>query len=357
MYELSDQGWRAQPRRMSERTVDRVAERIAEHARRHALRELELVLHGGEPLLAGAGLIRRAVLGVRGAVGDGVTVTARVQTNGVLLDDAMLSLLGELDVRIGVSLDGGPQEHNRHRVRANGRGSHAEVTAGLWRLRDRRFRRLFSGLLCTIDLRNDPVATYEALIVHAPPVVDFLLPHGNWDDRPPGRGRGPDTPYADWLIAVFERWYSAPAVETRVRLFSEIIGLLLGGRSGTEAVGLSPVALAVVETDGSVEQVDSLKSAFAGAAGTALHVEKDSFDAALEHPGIRARQAGIASLSTECRACPIVRICGGGLYAHRFGKGNGFANPSVYCRDLERLIRHIDGVLQKDLSRLPKAIR
>ena len=30
--------------------------------------------------------------------------------------------------------------------------------------------------------------------------------------------------------------------------------------------------------------------------------------------------------------------CGGGLYAHRFGRGNGFDNPSVYCADLARLI-------------------
>ncbi|MFM9559368.1 FxsB family radical SAM/SPASM domain protein, partial [Streptomyces caniscabiei] len=50
-----------------------------------------------------------------------------------------------------------------------------------------------------------------------------------------------------------------------------------------------------------------------------------------------------------CRACPLVRICGGGHYAHRYRPGSGFRNPSVYCADLDVLIRHIarrlEGVL------------
>ena len=39
---------------------------------------------------------------------------------------------------------------------------------------------LFSGLLCTIDLRNDPVTMSEALAAFQPPGIDFLLPHGIW---------------------------------------------------------------------------------------------------------------------------------------------------------------------------------
>ena len=59
--------------------------------------------------------------------------------------------------------------------------------------------------------------------------MDLLLPHANWSCPPPGAG------YADWLIAVFERWYSAPEQETRIRLFTELIQLVLGGRARSRA--------------------------------------------------------------------------------------------------------------------------
>ena len=122
----------------------------------------------------------------------------------------------------------------------------------------------------------------------APPSIDVLLPHTNWANpprRPPGRG---STPYADWLIAVFDRWYGAPRQETRIRLFEEVMQLLLGGSSRSEQVGLSPVAVAVVESDGAIEQVDSLKSGYSGACATSLNVRSDTFDAALDHPGAAA---------------------------------------------------------------------
>ncbi|WP_433473978.1 FxsB family cyclophane-forming radical SAM/SPASM peptide maturase [Spirillospora sp. CA-142024] len=350
MYEMADQSWRRQPRRMSRATIDRTATRIAEHAQSNDLPWIGIILHGGEPLLAGAEHIRYAVDAVNSAVDSRTSVSFHVQTNGVLLDSVYLKLFDELDIFVSVSLDGDEDGHDRHRRRANGTGSHRDVMTGLHGLATPAYRRLFSGLLSTIDLENDPIATYEALIAHRPPAVDFLLPHGNWDTPPPGRDDGDATPYGDWLVAVFDRWYRAPARETRVRLFSEIIRLLLGRPSHSESIGLSPVAVTVVETDGSIEQVDTLKSAYEGATRTALHVGRDPFDAALMLPAMAARQIGRRALAPGCAACPVHRVCGGGLYTHRYRSGTGFANPSVYCRDLLHLITHIRDAVSKDVA-------
>ena len=153
---------------------------------------------------------------------------------------------------------------------------------------------------------------------------------------------------------MFDRWYHAPVRETRIRLFSEIIRLLLGRPSQSESIGISPVAVAVVETNGGIEQVDTLKSAFEGATQTSLHTRRDPFDAALMLPAIAARQIGRRALSPTCRACPVHRVCGGGLYAHRYRSGTGFANPSVYCRDLFRLITHIRDVVARDVEDLKR---
>jgi uncharacterized protein len=355
MYEMADQSWRGRPRTMSRRTIAKTAERIAEHVAAHQLDSVELILHGGEPLLAGTGLLEETVTAVRRAVSD-ARVEVTVQTNGVRLDRPFLDLFDRLDVHVGVSLDGDATGHDRHRRRADGRGSHAHVRSALELLTGERYAHLFGGLLCTVDLRNDPQATYEALIRWNPPAIDFLLPHGNWGAPPPGRSPGsPRTPYADWLIPLFDRWYRS-AAETDVRLFGELIRLLLGGASTTESVGLSPVGIVVIETDGSIEQSDLLKSAYPGAPATGLHVETDTLDSVLRLPSVVARQIGADALATECRSCDVRAVCGGGLYAHRYRPGRGFANPSVYCPDLYRLTDHIRETVRADLAVLTQRL-
>lgn len=126
--------------------------------------------------------------------------------------------------------------------------------------------------------------------------------------------------------------------------------LLLGGASDSEIVGLAPARMVVIETDGSVEQEDTLKVAYTGATATGLHVARDSLDAALLLPPIVARQIGARALSGPCRVCPVQTVCGGGLYSHRYREGTGFFNPSVYCPDLLALISHIRDQVRADLT-------
>jgi uncharacterized protein len=351
MYEMADQSWRDRPRRMSMEIAHRTATRIGEHARIHRIPSVTLIMHGGEPLLAGRELIAALVCATRSAVGPAVQVNAKVQTNGVGLDDSYLRLFRELGVQVGISLDGAAASHDRHRRFPSGRGSYRAVAAGLDRLTQPHFRHLFSGLLCTIDLRNEPIATYKALTEFDPPRIDFLLPHGTWTAPPPGRvPSAPDTPYADWLMAVFDHWYPSPGPP--IRLFDEIMQLLLGGDSQAEMLGLSPARTVVIETDGAIELADNLKVAYHGAAATDLHVASNRLDEALMLPGVVARQLGSRALSPQCRSCHIQQVCGGGLYAHRYRRGTGFHNPSVYCPDLMRLIGHIRRTMQDDIDEL-----
>lgn len=353
VYTHADQRWRSRPRAMSRKTVFRTVARIAEHARTHELPSVEVVLHGGEPLLAGAADIEHCVTTLRKAVRDQTETVVKLQTNGIGLHAGYLDFFLRHGIRVGVSLDGGAAAHDRHRTRVDGTGSHTQVARAVRELTREPYRPLFGGLLCTIDLRNDPVDTYENLLEFAPPALDFLLPHGNWSAPPPRRApASPATPYADWLITVFDRWYHAPRQETRVRLFTEIINVLLGGTSGVEGIGTAPSVIAVVETDGAIEGSDMLASAYQGAGATELHVDRDSFDDALRQPVFVAAQAGAAGLARACRGCRLGRVCGGGLYPHRYRAGAGFANPSVYCPDLYRLIDHIRGVLSSDVAAL-----
>jgi uncharacterized protein len=339
VYEHADQSWRVKPKALAEATARRAAMRINEHALIHDLDEVHVVLHGGEPLLLGHDGLRRILEVLRSLIDPVTRLDLRLHTNGVLLDERLCGLFADFGVKVGVSLDGDRTANDRHRRFADGRSSHAQARRALALLRSPEYNPLYAGILCTVDVENDPIAVYEALLSEGPPRIDLLLPHATWD-RPPFRPLGVPVPYAAWLGRIHSRWV-ADGRPVPIRFFDSLVAAWEGRRAESEATGLDPVDLLIIETDGSWEQADSLKAAFEGAPATGLNVFSHSVNEVLEHPGVAARQAGLAALCLTCRECPVVRACGGGLYAHRFKPGNGFDNPSVYCDDLKILIPEI----------------
>jgi uncharacterized protein len=256
-----------------------------------------------------------------------------------------LDVLNKHEIGVGVSIDGNRQTNDEHRKYRNGRGSFNNVVRGADRLRATH-PLLFRAILCTVSLDADPIETYEAILEFSPPSIDLLLPHGNWDNPPPGReADSAATPYADWMLAIHDRQQRDRAARVSrtaahippIRFLSAIQGGAL-----VETIGLAKTTLIVVETDGSIEQVDTLKSAYQGAAETGLNVREHSFDQAMEHPGVQARRTGATALSATCQQCPILSDCGGGYYPHRYGQGS-FQNPSVFCKDLLKIVRTVRG--------------
>jgi uncharacterized protein len=357
MYEAADQGWRRQPMVMSLETAAAVGRRIADHAQAGGLDLVRVVLHGGEPLLAGADRLRGIIEAVREpllTLAKPPRLDLRIHTNGVRLDERLCDLFVEYNVKVGISLDGDESANDRHRRYANGNSSHAQVLAALELLRTPRYRHLYAGILCTVDIANDPVAVYEAMAAEQPPRIDVLLPHATWDTPPPrpdGLARAStssDPAYAAWLLAIYRAW-DADGRPFGIRLFDSIHSTLHGGPPLTESLGVAPSDVLVIETDGALEQADSLKVAFDGAVDTGLRVQDHPLSAATANAQVMARQNGPAGLSAQCQACPVLASCGGGLFAHRYrGKSAdpadqaaAFRNPSVYCADLLELIQSI----------------
>lgn len=357
MYEAVDQGWRRQPMVMSPETAAAVGRRIAEHAGEQRLELVRVIMHGGEPLLAGVDRLREIIEAVRGplsALPKPPRLDLRIHTNGVRLDERFCELFAEFRVKVGVSLDGDAVANDRHRRYANGNSSHAQVLAALELLRSPRYRHLYAGILCTIDIANDPIEVYRAMAAERPPRIDLLLPHATWDSPPPrpdGIARAStvhDPAYAAWLLEIYRAW-TADGCPFGIRLYDSIHSTLHGGPPLTEALGVTPSDLLVIETDGTIEQADSLKIAFDGAVDTGLKVQDHPLSAAAANIQIIARQSGPEGLAEQCRTCPVLNSCGGGLFAHRYRGSSAdpadpaaaFRNPTVYCADLLTLIQSI----------------
>jgi uncharacterized protein len=89
VYEMADQAWRGLPKLMSGEIAAATVDRITEHVEDHRIPQVEIILHGGEPLLAGAPWIANLVTALRRRVPAQVDVS--LQTNGTLLDRFMLA--------------------------------------------------------------------------------------------------------------------------------------------------------------------------------------------------------------------------------------------------------------------------
>jgi uncharacterized protein len=353
VFEHADQSWRGRPAAMTVATMERTAGRIAGHARTHGLTEICVVLHGGEPLLAGPDHLAALIAALKAPLRDVCDIDLRLHTNGVLLDRRFCALFQQQGVKVGISLDGDRAANDRHRRYRDGRSSYDKVVRAIDLLRAD-YPALYSGLLCTIDVANDPIAVYEALLSHEPPAIDLLWPHHTWDRPPPRPPAAVDgTAYADWLTVIADRWFG-DGRPVPIRMFDSIISTSQGGPSLTESLGLEDADVLVVETDGAYEQADSLKTAYDGAPATGMDVAGHAIDDVARTPGVQARQGGLEALCGTCRECPVVATCGGGLFAHRYkGDGSGFANPSVYCGDLRALIDHVRGYVTRHQHVVP----
>lgn len=350
VYNLGDESWRSAPLFMTPAIAGTAARRIRDHALSHGVPGVGISFHGGEPLLRGIRPLRGLFGAITQELGD-LPAEFSLQTNATLIDEAMAEELAAMNVRVGVSLDG-DEAGNRHRLDLGGKSSYQRTVRGIGLLRQH--PGLLQGALAVIDVSSDPVRTYRAIEACGFRSVDFLFPHGTWERLPKGKSGDDRTPraaapYADWLLMIYEVW-SADDSRMRVRIFDDIIHLLLGGGQSFEMLGLSPARLAVVEADGSLELVDHIGVTYEGAADTGANVTRNAIDDLLKHPGVTARQLGKKALPTQCLSCTLVDTCGAGLITHRYDHANGFLNPTVYCADLYKLISAIGRDLESRIG-------
>lgn len=346
VYNLGDTTYRDQPRVMPPEVASALFARVRSHCLRHGMDRFFFIFHGGEPMLAGPEFFERFVEEANRVLLPEVQPVFSMQTNGTLIDEAWCAHLERLGIPFGISLDGPPEVNDLHRVDHAGRGSYADVRRGLDIAVAAGSK---PGLLTVIDVASDPVAIYEHFASLGIRTVDFLLPEAT-HDRPPKGLPGTDTPYADWLIRIFDRWFPESPVRVRIRIFEDIIAQILGAKSTIDTMGTSKNEVLVIEADGGIEPIGSLKVCGHGFTKLGANVRTHELDDALATDLARAYHLSGQILAPECRACAVHEVCGGGYLPHRYRAENGFDNPSVYCRDLMKLTTHVQNRVLDVLS-------
>lgn len=320
-------------------------DRLQEYILQSGLTRCAVILHGGEPLLAGTNTIVDFVTALRNTCS--IPVDVSIQTNGVLLTDESLSLFEKNDIGISLSLDGPKSANDKHRLTRKGRSSFVESERALIKLQN--YPSIFAGVIAVIDATTNSKELFEYFDQFEIPQLDFLLPDAHWLRPPPNRAQAP-TVYQEWLVDAFDIWLDQyPHI--KLRTFESLLDVCAGLPSGTDAFGFGDVSLLSIETDGSYHDLDVLKVTHEGATKLTGNLSDTSISEVALSPSIELhrhflRKEGLAEV---CQKCDIVDICGGGALPHRFNK-DGFSNPTVYCGEMKRLIKHIKNRLKKLLN-------
>ena len=347
VYNMGDESYRKQPKFMSQEVIEAMLTRIKNNCLDNGLDKFLIIFHGGEPLLTGIDFYNNFIETQERIIPASIRIDYSMQSNGVLFTDEWATILKNLNIQVGISLDGTPSSNNNNRIYHNGKGSYNEIVKGFSTLKSV-YGSQMANCLCVIDTNENPVEVYEHFKKLGTSAVHFLFQDFNYikstQDDVPKIGK--------WLIQLFDVWYNdKDENKPVVRPLTDLISLIFGYSKGSEIFGKSINQTLVVETDGSIETVDTLKICGDGFTKTKFNVLKDDLNIIYKESEL----AGLYYNSHEnlcqiCQNCPVEPVCGGGYLGHRYSTINGFDNPSIYCKEIIEIICHIQNEVLKGIS-------
>jgi uncharacterized protein len=342
MYNLGDTSFKKRPALMSDTTFDAAIEEIRRYTAVHQIDRIFIFLHGGEPLLVKKGRFARFLSRINERLADVTDVSVHVQTNGTLIDEEWVTLFHAYQIGVGVSMDGPPEVHNKFRVSLTQSGTYNNTFHGLKRLST--YQR--PCVLCVIDPCSDSIRTFQHFLSLGIKRMDFLLPDYNHSAPPPFH----QEQLLNYLVSLFDYWFSIDDPEIEIRFFLAIIRAIVGGKTGVDALGVHPISEVVIESDGNMQPLDMLRTCKNGIAETDCFVGRDGIDKLRSEPIFIAQLENQNLLPGKCTQCDLYRVCGGGFMPHRYSNERGFSNPSVYCETLYRLITHVNSRIHARLD-------
>jgi uncharacterized protein len=347
VYNKGNDNYKLQPKIMKKETVIKLLEKIKEHCQKYKLDSFLIVFHGGEPLLAGIDFFNTFVELYKNIYQDSdITLKFTMQSNGVLLNDELTKNLKNLNIQIGISIDGTKKSNNDNRIFHNGNGSYTDILNGFNSVK-KIFGSSYANCLCVIDVNEKPIEVYEHFKKIEVNNLNLLFPDFTIDDKQ----NGIEIPnLGEWLIEMYDIW-DADRTINKISPFAEITGLILGiEECGSEAIGKRENKTIVIETNGNIEAVDTLKICENNFTKTTLNIFNNNLNDIYSSNSLATEYyLSHENLCKKCSNCDLEEICGGGFIAHRYSSINRFDNPTVYCEDLAKLICHIQNKLYEDL--------
>lgn len=284
---------------------------------------------GGEPLLAGVEFFRQVVELQKKWGRPGQIVSNTIQTNATLLNRSWISLFHEYNFLVGVSLDGPRHIHDYYRRQRSGQGTFDQVVKGIRLLREGRVE---FNILSTIGRKTAQ---------HADKIYRFFLSQGFHYlqfipavDRSHGKIQEFSilpSQYGDFLCALFDAWWNHGSPAASIRLFDNILEMLLYGRASSCMFKPECGEYIVIESSGDAYPCDffvrrewKLGNIGEANVGQLLERARSRFGRLKRH------------IPSDCDRCRWRFICPNGCLWFRWVKNGSMLDKGYFCESYKR---------------------
>lgn len=343
-----DESYKGRPPVIHLNTIHGIADFLLNGCRDLSIDLLEIIFHGGEPMLQKASDFDEMCKIFRTKISNlQINLRFAIQTNATLITPQWLELFEKHDVSIGISIDGPKEYNDRYRIDIKKRGSYDAVERGVKLLFEARERGILSrsaGSITVLNTEFDYRKVYRHLVENLKiNNLSFLLPDISYDSGfLPGENAAV---YGKILCEIFDAWLEYPS--SSVRNIDEILRFFQVSNATRvlPELALQPQAgnkIIVIQSDGTVSVDDSLIPASKWRNELPrLNVIDNTLMQFFEQPFFSKIDMAQSSIPTDCESCCWKELCKGGDVENRFSSVNGFDNKSIYCDGLKMFYQHI----------------
>ncbi len=328
--------------------VTRLTDKIAHHINEKGFKELSFVWQGGEPLLAGIAFFRKAVKTLKSSI-PRVQQRHFIQTNGLLLDDEFCRFFRDMNVQVGVSLDGPQGIHDQMRVDSKGEGTYVAVIEKIYLLEKHQVPVGFNAVISKASLGNEQrLYSFFQEMGYGFRVNPIIPPlnRGIADEYLLRKGE-----YGTFLCRLFDVWTRTEGNRIDV---SPLDAYLLAVSSGQTSecqhkqtcvgsnLGIKPTGEAV------------LCSRFQShVLGNIMQMPVAGLFSSSANKGFKDRLDALS----DCRSCENWSICNGGCPANSVACGQALKSKDPFCPDYKIIFEHIRSVLKNANLKAAKDVK
>lgn len=312
---------------------------------------VSFVWHGGEPALLGIDYFRKAVEWQKKYAG-GKTIYNAFQTNGTLITDEWAEFLSENHFLCGLSIDGPKKFHDNHRRFPNGQGSWEKVVecAALFRKHGVEF-----NTMSVVNASNskEPAKVYEFLksigshYMQFSPIAERIAADENEPLSVVGHRYPKETALmeenvsaADWgnfLCRIFDLWVKTDVGSYFVNYFDNTLAAYAGQQPSLCSMSTYCGCSLAIEHNGDAYCCDHFVFPEYKLGNI---MQQDVAEMAKSDQQLFFEQYKQETLSSQCRHCPFLKICGGDCPKNRFVKNREGEAISCLCQGFQLFFSH-----------------
>lgn len=290
---------------------------------------------GGEPLLAGIEFFKKVIEYQKKYGKSGQKISNSIQTNGTLINEEWIKLFKEYNFFIGISLDGPREIHNYYRKDFRGKGSFNRVMEGLSLLKKDVVE---FNILSTIGKETSkyPEKIFNFFLSNQLHFIQFI-PAVDRDIKKKKMADFSVQPdeYGNFLCKIFDMWWNDGNPYVSIRLFDNILEILLGIETSSCMFKSECGSYVVVEANGDVYPCDF----FVHKEWKLGNIWENSFAELFEK--VKLKFGKLKRLSPEkCRNCQWNFICNNGCLWFRWVKNGNLEDIDYFCNCYRRFFSY-----------------